>query len=195
MSEHKGWYSRGNLPHFDGSNTNQFITFRLADSLPVGVLEHLNEELKQFKGDVEIEKIRRIERLVDQGAGSCILREKQCAELVRDSLIFLDGHRFDLYAWVIMPNHVHMLARFNEGQSMPDGLHSLKSYTANEIKKIHPELGLVWQPGYFDRYMRSEEHFWKTVDYIHQNPVKAKLCGHAAEFIWSSAFQFGKSND
>ena len=188
LGEHKGWYTRGNLPHFDGSNTNQFVTFRLADSLPIGVLERLEEELKYFKGDAEIEKMRRIERLIDQSSGSCILREEAVAQIVQDSLLFLDGKRFDLRSWVLMPNHVHFLAKFNEGQSMPDGLHSLKSYTSNEIKKVHPEMESVWQPGYFDRYIRSEEHFLRTVEYIHRNPVKAQICAEPGDFRWSSAF-------
>ena len=187
MKEHKGWYSRGNLPHFDGSNTNQFITFRLSDSLPAGVLESLERELSGFKGNAEIEKIRRIERLIDQGSGSCILRENACAEIVQEALLFLDGSRFDLHSWVVMPNHVHFLARFNEGQSMPDGLHSLKSFSANEIKKLHPEMDSVWQPGYFDRYMRNEDHFWRTVNYIHRNPVMVGICDEAVDFQWSSA--------
>lgn len=192
MGEHKGWYSRQNLPHFDGGETTQFITFRLADSLPAGVLEEMDEELKTFKGDAELEKIRRIERLIDRGHGSCVLRETPCAKIVEDSLLFLHDMRFDLHSWVIMPNHVHFLARFNEGQTLPDGVHSLKSYTANEIKKIHLEMGAVWQPGYFDRFMRSEEHFWKTYQYIHQNPVKAGLCGEARDFPWSSAKQLSE---
>ena len=72
---------------------------------------------------------------------------------------------------------------------MPDGLHSLKSFTANEIKKIIPDMGPVWQPGYFDRYMRSEEHFWRTIDYIHRNPLKAKLCEEIGDYPWSSAYE------
>lgn len=187
MGENRGWYSRY-LPHFDGCDLNQFITFRLADSLPEGVLERIKLELRDFNGDAEIEEIRRIEKLIDQGSGSCILRETECAKIVQDSLHYHDGKHFHLYAYVIMPNHVHFLARFEEGHSLPEGLQSLKSYTAHRLKELHPEMLSIWQPGYFDRYMRNQEHFDRTRTYIHQNPVKSKLCKEAEDFVWSSAF-------
>ncbi len=188
MGENKGWYSRY-LPHFDSGNVNQFVTFRLADSLPQNVLEQIEVDLRDFSGNVDIEKIRRIERFIDQGYGSCILRESECAKIVQDSLQYHDGKHFQLHAWVVMPNHAHFLARFDEGQSLPEALQSLKSYTAHRLKSIHPEMPLIWQPGYFDRYMRNEEHFSRTWTYICENPVKAKLCRVAEEFIWSSAYQ------
>lgn len=65
MGEHKGWYSRQNLPHFDASEVTQFVTFRLADSLPREFLVQLEEELKGLKAGIEIERIRRIEKHLD----------------------------------------------------------------------------------------------------------------------------------
>jgi putative transposase len=189
VGKHKGWYSRRNLPHFDGSDTNQFITFRLADSLPQEFLEKLEEELKLLEKDVEVERVLRIEKYLDRNYGSCILRESACAKIVQDALIFLSEKRFTLHAWAVMPNHVHFLARFNEGQTLAEGLHSLKSYTSNKIKEIHPEMGSIWQAGYFDRFMRNEEHFWRTYRYIHNNPVESRLCQNPEDFRWSSAFE------
>lgn len=188
MSENRGWYSRY-LPHFDGCDVNQFVTFRLADSLPQGVLEKIQYDLREFKGNAEIEKIRRIERLIDQGSGSCILRDAECARIVQDSFLYHDEKLFQLHEWVVMPNHVHFLARFEEGNSLPEALQSLKSYTAHRLKELHPEMPSIWQPGYHDRYMRNEEHYIRTCNYIHENPVKAKLCRVAEDFIWSSAYK------
>ncbi len=50
-------------------------------------------------------------------------------------------------------------------------------------------MDVIWQPGYFDRYMRNEEHFWRTVRYILKNPVASKLCDTPDEFPWSSAYE------
>ena len=101
---------------------------------------------------------------------------------------FHDGNHFDLRAWVVMPNHVHFLARFEEGNSLPTAIQSLKSFTGHQLKKLHPEMQEIWQQGYFDRFMRNDDHFLRTRAYIHQNPTKAKLCKKEEDFIWSSAF-------
>ena len=188
MDEHKGWYTRRKLPHFDGAELTQSITIHLADSLPQAVLKRIKEELSGSKLEMEIERVRRIQAYLDQGAGSCILRESVCAKIVQDSLQFLDQQKFDLRAWVVMPNHLHFLARFNEGQSLPKALHSLKSYTGHELKKVHPEMDSIWQVEYFDRFIRSEAHYYNALNYIHDNPVKARLCETKESFQWSSCF-------
>lgn len=189
MDEHKGWYTRRRLPHFDGAGNTQFITFRLADSLPQALINEVREELRSFKGNIEREKELRSQAILDKGIGSCLLGSPEVARIVQDSICFLDEKRYDLYAWVVMPNHVHLLARFNEGQSWLKAMHSLKSFTAHEIKKIHPELATVWQHESFDRYIRNADHFSQVINYIHENPVVAGLCDSAEEFCWSSAYR------
>ena len=187
MADELGWHAR-NLPHFDGVGVTQFVTFRLWDSIPQEVIRQIEDELKDEKGNVDRIRSQRKEAYLDRGAGSCLLRETECAEIVRDSILFLNGKWYELMAWIIMPNHVHLLVRFEEGQSLSKALHSLKSYTGHELKKLHPEMSHIWQDESFDRYMRNEEHYRKTYQYIHQNPVKAKICRAPEDFPWSSAF-------
>ena len=188
MSEHRGWFQPRKLPHFDAEVT-QSITIRLDDSLPKEVLIRLNDELKDVKANHNLERVRRIETLLDNGLGSCILGEPNCAKLVQDALLYLHDKRFDLRSWVIMPNHVHFIARFDEHQTLEKALHSLKSYTGHELKKLHPEMSVIWQIEYFDRYIRNEDHYWNAVSYIHNNPVEAKLCDEPSQFKWGSAFR------
>jgi REP element-mobilizing transposase RayT len=45
----------------------------------------------------------------------------------------------------------------------------------------------LWQPDYWDRFIRNERHYRATVDYIHDNPVKVRLVARAADWSWSSA--------
>ncbi len=186
MEDHRGWHSRGYLPHLDIGEVTQFITFRLGDSLPQSVLEEL-EDLRR-RGE-HVARIERAEYYFDQGHGSCILREPSCAMIVQEALIFLHDKRFELIAWVIIPNHVHFLARFGEGQSLSKGMHSLKSYTSNELGKLHPEVRPIWQQESFDRYIRGEEHYQWVVNYIHNNPVIANYCESSDDFPWSSAYR------
>ena len=79
----QGWHSRGYLPHFDGGELAQFITFRLFDSLPKAVLIEWKEDLKLEKS-AEAESImrRRVEAYLDQGHGSCYLKNGEVATMV-----------------------------------------------------------------------------------------------------------------
>ncbi len=58
VDEHKGWYSRRRLPHFDGADQTQFITFRLDDSLPQALLDQVRDEIALTKGNIDREKDR-----------------------------------------------------------------------------------------------------------------------------------------
>ena len=184
-----GWHSRGYLPHFDGRALPQFITFHLADSIPMGVIQRWRRELKSLKYEQErIVLQKRIERYLDQGYGEALLKASEVAKMVQDSLLKFDGSRYHLFSWVVMPNHVHSLITRFEDYELSDILHSLKSFTAHEANKILHRDGQFWIEDYFDRYIRSEEHFERTVKYIENNPVKAGLCSRPEDWPYSSAW-------
>lgn len=178
---HKGWHTRGYLPHFDEQGAVQSITFRPADSLP----RTLCERLAALADGVE--RRRRVEAAMDEGRGACLLRELENAAIVQAALQHFDGERYRLLAWVIMPNHVHVLMEQIERHRLGDVLHSWKSFTAKEINKRRRGTGTVWAADYFDRFIRDEEHFAAMVRYIEGNPVKAGLVATAAEWRFSSA--------
>ena len=101
-----GWHERGYLPHCDFPNLVQFVTIRLEDSMPAarrGEWEHL----------LKIEDVRdrrlQLEEYLDRGIGKCVLRDKQIAKLMEDALLYFHGNRYELLAWCVMPNHVHVL--------------------------------------------------------------------------------------
>ncbi len=101
-----------------------------------------------------------------------------------------DATRYRLHAWVVMPNHVHVLVEPLAGAAIGDIVQSWKSYTSKIIFPFCPEGRFgdrhVWQKDYWDRFMRNERHYAATVDYIHNNPVKAGLCVRAEDWPWSS---------
>ena len=184
-----GWHSRGYLPHFDGRAMPQFITFHLADSVPLKVIQRWREELKSLKYEQErILLQKRIERYLDHGYGEALLKVPQVARMVQDSLLKFDGIRYHLFAWVVMPNHVHSLMTRFEEYELSDILHSLKSFSAHEANNLLGRTGQFWIEDYFDRYIRNEEHFEKTVKYIENNPVKAGLCLEPEDWPYSSAW-------
>lgn len=186
-----GWYTRGYLPHFDGGQTSQFVTVRLCDSMPQELLD------KWRKADLTDAAFRRnVERYLDAGYGKCWLKEPQVASMVEESLIYLDEKSYRLISWVIMPNHVHVLFTPNTDSHLDEILHSFKSYTAHKANKLLGRTGQFWQHESFDRYIRNTRHFYSVIRYIEKNPVKARLCADATDWLFGSARLRGNfSND
>jgi putative DNA methylase len=183
-----GWHSRGYLPHFDGGEIPQFITFRLGDSMPQGLLERWREELaREAPDNWEVALRRRVELYLDQGYGKCYLRDERVAAMAQNALLYFDGERYRLAAWVVMPNHTHFLLTPLPKYPLGGIMHSLKSYTAHRANKILRRAGQFWQEDYYDRYLRDYEHYVKTVAYIENNPVKARLCERPEDWPYSSA--------
>src|SRR5438067_2314939 len=153
----KGWYSRGYLPHFDAPGVWQFITYRLADSIPA---ELDCEWAETMKLEDDREQFRRMEQMLDRGLGACHLRDRRVAQIVQDNLWFHDDKSYSLLAWVIMPNHLHVLTEMRKPLGVV--LKNWKSYTGGEANKILARVGQsFWQPDYFDRYIRDQEHYRK----------------------------------
>ena len=187
MTLSSGWHSRGYLPHFDGGELAQFITFRLFDSLPKALLIQWKEDLRLEKcAEAESIMRRRVEAYLDQGHGSCYLKNVEVAPMVQNALLFHDRVKYRLSAWVVMPNHVHLLCT-PLGHSLAQIMHSLKSFTSSEANKMLNRAGRFWQKEYFDRYIRDARHSAKVVAYIENNPVKANLCKRASDWPFSSA--------
>ncbi|MGB7208542.1 MAG: AMP-binding protein, partial [Pyrinomonadaceae bacterium] len=190
-SARKGWSRGGRLPHFDGEVT-QFITFRLADSLPKPVLERLKLQLEHNKLSDDLEEYRqRVEDYLDSGAGECILRDPLLARAVQSTLLNEHGSSCELKAWVVMPNHAHLLLRLLPGHEMSGFMKRIKGVSARKINEIRGTTGPVWQPDYFDRYIRDGRHYARVLSYIEKNPVIAKICRAAEEYEFGSAYRSG----
>jgi REP element-mobilizing transposase RayT len=183
-----GWHSRGYFPHFDGERVTQHVSFHLFDSLPQSVLAHWRQELRlrpQQETDLELRK--RIQEFLNRGYGSCFLRDDRLAAIVENALLCFDGQRYSLHSWCVMPNHVHTLFTPAKEFKRSEILHSWKSFTAHECNKLLLRSGRVWEREPFDRYIRNEQHFRNAVQYIENNPVKARLCERPEDWEWSSA--------
>jgi REP element-mobilizing transposase RayT len=124
---------------------------------------------------------------LDQGYGEAFLGKNTIAQIVQGDLLSFDGDKFRLWAWVIMPNHIHFLATRSEHLTLASIMQSFKSLTSHKANRILNRRGSFWMADYFDRYIRNAEHFAKTVRYIEENPVKAGLCRSRKEWPFSSA--------
>jgi REP element-mobilizing transposase RayT len=186
--EPAGWHSRGYLPHFEGGEIAQTVNFRLFDSLPQPALERWKTELSHRSNkEAEARLRRRLEVYLDRGAGSAWMQRPEIADKVEDALLHFDGQRYRLQAWVVMPNHVHALLTQISPWELGQILHSWKSFTANECNNLIGRRGEFWQAETWDRYVRDERHYWNSIRYIENNPVRAGLCEKPEDWKWSSA--------
>jgi REP element-mobilizing transposase RayT len=153
-------------------------------------IELLSNQKKLTQKNIDSLCTKKLELALDQGYGSCILRDPRIAGMVENSLLFFDGSRYRLLAWVIMPNHVHALIEIFDSFPLYKILKSWKSFTSHEINKILNKSGRNWQREYYDRFIRNETHFYNCVAYIHNNPVKAGLVDVPEAWDYSSSGLF-----
>lgn len=185
----KGIYNRGYLPHWDFKRSVQAITFRLADSVPSGVIEEWKRELASYPDDKTRHKELhlRISRYEDAGHGASILRRTDCATVFQNQLMAGHPASYHLIDWCIMPNHVHILCNLGETSSIGTIVRSWKGASAIRINRILNRTGALWQREYYDRFIRDIDHLNDCIAYIRNNPVKAKLCERPEDWQFSSA--------
>lgn len=177
------------LPHWRQDGATYFVTFRLHDSLPQSKLR----ELEAFRSEWErrhppprsnalldqltVEVVTRIERWLDQGMGSCLLRRPEATATVVEDLHHFDGDRYELDGYVIMSNHVHAVLRPLDPAIMPleKILQSWKRHSSQVINKQLRRDGTLWQDESFDRIIRDGDHLYRTIQYLGRNPINAKL--------------------
>ena len=192
--------ARRHLPHWEQEGATYFVTFRLADSIPNTLLTEWHDELQTWlkfhprpwdhKTAKEYERrfVDGPEKWLDRGHGECHLRNQRLAAIVANALRHFDRERYRLDAFVVMPNHVHVLVQPKSGHSLSEILHSWKSFSAHSINKALHRKGDFWMEESHDRMVRDFEELERYRDYIKENPVAAKL--GEGEFIlelWDDA--------
>jgi len=183
--------SRGYLPHWEVDNAIYFITYRLADSLPRQVIEKLRLEYKWALRKMERARVTewfhgRLDEFLDEGRGACHLKVPEIAKIVIETWQYFDHQRYDLIAWCVMPNHVHLIARIFSGADLDRILHSWKSYTANQANVLLGRRGKFWWREYYDHCIRDEDELGRSVRYVLENPAKAGL--EPWPYVWCAGW-------
>lgn len=155
------------------------ITYRLADALP--------HELLEKEARRHADAPQSVQAVLDRGLGSCLLARPDVAAMVLENWRRRDGSEYRLYAWVVMPNHIHVVVEVLPGSSLTRIVQGWKSYSAHWISNRLGKAGRIWQPDYWDRYIRDDEHFVAAVEYVENNPVMAGLARRAEDWPYSSA--------
>lgn len=181
-----------NFPHWRQDGATYFVTLRLADSLPQSKLNELREIREAFSRrhsqslstsqleHVLRETMRKAERWLDQGYGKCWLRNQPARKMLEDRMLSSHGAACDLAAFVIMPNHGHVIVRPADpgGTPLELVLGRWKGASACEVNKLFGFSGPLWQQESFDRIIRDEEHLWNCLQYLGNNPRRAVLKPH-----------------
>ena len=110
---------------------------------------------------------------------------------VRLFLTMLYGYRrqgkFHLHAFVLMPEHVHLLLTPTDDVTLERDVQLIKGGFSHAFG-LEYRRGEVWQRGFSDHRIRDEEDFARHLEYIHQNPVKRRFVERPSEYRYSSAF-------
>ena len=190
-------YYRRRLPHIQIAGSTYFVTFRLKDSLPKDALAKLakdtarSKELPRDKTELDYRRwFGKFDDYLDRIlCGETFLKNEQVADLVAESIHYRDGKVYDLIAFCIMPNHVHLVfvpVEKSESAfySLTEILQSLKRHTASQSNLILDRSGTFWQDESYDHIIRDQAELDRIIKYVLNNPVKAGLVDDWTEWKW-----------
>jgi putative transposase len=199
VTEH---FYRRNLPHWEMGSATYFVTMCLAGSAPAaGCLSLWRSErpphLDQRAGDCPLapagRKFVTYDTLLDASPKVRWFEDTRLASIARDALHWGDECRYDLIAYVVMPNHVHWVFTPLASWKAQGGRHRLaitaafKAHTALACNRLLNRRGRFWQAESYDRVVRNADELARIVRYVEHNPVRAGLCARAEEWEFSSA--------
>jgi menaquinone-specific isochorismate synthase len=193
--------NRGRLPHWEKEEGLYFITFHLADSLPPFVLAKIAERhnileaardnnanlLPEQKALLAGFSHARIEDYFDRNTGSCPFLDMRAAGVMAAALHFREGKHYRLFAWCIMPNHVHVVAKLFPGQELAKVVKGWKNFSAKGANYALGRKGRFWQREYYNHLIRNRDELDRAIRYVVENPAKAGLKNWA--WVWNAEWE------
>ncbi len=191
--------SAARLPHWEQNGGCFFITFRTADSLPNGICKALATDQAVWlrahgidttahdwkaaasrlsvadRAALRKQTAKAWQHALDGCHGACLLRSPSLRQHVVDALRYGNGVHYDLEGFVVMPNHVHVLAGFADGGTVRRQCRNWKHFTASTINRTLQRHGRFWQKESYDHLVRTPESLERLRDYIAGNPRQAQL--------------------
>lgn len=96
---------------------------------------------------------------------------------------------FELHAYVVMPDHLHLVVSLRFGKSLGRMVQLIKGRFAWRYNRSRSRTGKVWQDRYHERALRDERELYSAIAYVHNNPVVAGLVDEDVLYPWSSAMK------
>ncbi len=206
MSEYRTFYRR-HLPHWQPKAATLFVTFRLAGSLPREVIEALiavREREKEALAGIAEEGARGKQMYDDERrafgrwdaaldaskTGPHWLRQLKIANILVEALHYRHERVYELVAFCIMPNHVHVVftpLKQERGSFHPLEriMQSLKRHTARQANIVLGRKDPFWQAESYDHFVRDEGELNRIIQYVIYNPVKAGLIADWKDWPWT----------
>jgi putative transposase len=204
---------RRHLPHWDMPGAPYFVTTCLEGSIPArGLLElaRYRAELRQHPkpGNVAPDNWNtlcwkrvfvRLEDWLDGKPAVRVLESPDLAQVVFNSFFHFAGERYTLFAFVVMPSHIHWLFQpLPEWVgSLPDDpsrtpgeqiTYSINRFTAAKCNRLLNQRGHFWHTESYDHWVRDEDELERIIGHIEANPVKAGLAEAPDRWRFSSAW-------
>ncbi len=183
--------NRRNLPHYYPPGAIIFLTWRLFDSTPLQVIAAANAGQKAYStsslsaGQAFVYNDRLLDRAT---SGARYLQDPRIAKLLTETLRrgANEYGLYELYCWVVMPNHVHLVMR--PLRDPPQIMRWIKGSSARASNLLLGRTGRpFWQYESYDHRVRSDEELNRIIRYVERNPVSAGLARSIEEWPWSSA--------
>ena len=175
-------FYRRRLPHWQPEGVPVFLTWRLHSSLP-GWHQAATSAASDGQRFIELDR-----QLDAAASGPMFLKDPRVAAAVVQAL-FIAAHEwklFDLMAWVLMSNHVHVLLQPHK--PLREVTRAVKSTSARAANLILGRTGQpFWQDESYDHWVRDGKELQRIVQYIEWNPVRAGLIDTPELWPWSSA--------
>jgi putative transposase len=174
---------RRRLPHWHPAGASIFLTWRLYGSLP-----HRQNALPENSQTMEGQRFLVLDRQLDSASsGPTWLKDPNVAACVADALSIGEKQweLYELFAWVVMSNHVHVL--LNPHKALREVTRAVKSTSARQANRILGRSGFrFWQEESYDHWVRDAKEFDRIVRYIEANPLRARLVERVEDWPWSS---------
>ncbi len=194
-----------NLPHIYPRGATFFITFCLYNALPSKVVKEIQEEY-----DLKINKIKKEQNSKDERNTSFyklgkkyfadydillerysrdddFLKNTKVTQIIINKMKEYDGKRYDLLAYCVMSNHVHILfcTAGYENETVSKTMQLIKGGSAYESNQVLKREGKFWQKESYDHYIRNDNELKNIVHYILENPVKASIVKEWKQYPFS----------
>ncbi len=204
------------MPHIRPIGATFFITMRLGDSLPQHIVREMKMEFERKKKQIMLDHPDDHEALIydeqkrffgkydhqldHKPYGECYLQQREVAKVIIGELELMDGKHFDLQAYCIMPNHLHLLVDtsiqlqgkdINESNlddnyiQLNEVLKGFKGRSARYANQAIGRSGNFWQKDSYDHYVRDDKEWNNIANYILNNPVKAGLAEQQSDWEYS----------
>ena len=192
------------LPHYQPLDATFSVVLRLAGSLPREIIEELRRRSGRsrptidFRGD---DHFRLFDSSLDQGiSGPHWLANDAIAGITADAIHYWDNRAFELLAYCIMSNHVHIVFSTGTARTVPvrgspmpgqtpfhvtNVLASIKKFSARKSNTLLNRSGQFWQPESYDHVIRTEAELEAVVWYVLNNPVKCGIVDKWNDWKWS----------